>query len=120
MSEKRRAEIEAKRAKLADLRKARADRQRLEVERRQSEVHAISSSFALYAKALHRAVRRTLLYGGMSTRSSIRFSAPRARRAPAKLRPRRQSLGPLRWGTRPSRVHLRDRLCSRTPVVQAA
>lgn len=38
MSDKRRAEIEAKRAKLAELRKARADRQRAETERRQSEV----------------------------------------------------------------------------------
>ncbi|KAH7911054.1 WD40-repeat-containing domain protein [Hygrophoropsis aurantiaca] len=37
MSDKRRAEIEAKRAKLAELRKARADRQRAETERRQSE-----------------------------------------------------------------------------------
>ncbi|KAG2129234.1 WD40-repeat-containing domain protein [Suillus bovinus] len=35
MSDKRRAEIEAKRAKLAELRKARADRQRAETERRQ-------------------------------------------------------------------------------------
>jgi dynein intermediate chain len=40
MSEKRRAEIEAKRAKLAELRKARADRQRQETERRQSDVSA--------------------------------------------------------------------------------
>ena len=38
MSDKRRAEIEAKRAKLADLRKARADRQKAENERRASEV----------------------------------------------------------------------------------
>ncbi|EGN92188.1 hypothetical protein SERLA73DRAFT_173045 [Serpula lacrymans var. lacrymans S7.3] len=37
MSDKRRAEIEAKRAKLAELRKARADRQRAETERRQSD-----------------------------------------------------------------------------------
>ncbi|KAG9312939.1 WD40-repeat-containing domain protein [Chiua virens] len=37
MSDKRRAEIEAKRTKLAELRKARADRQRAETERRQSE-----------------------------------------------------------------------------------
>ncbi|KAI9464161.1 WD40-repeat-containing domain protein [Boletus coccyginus] len=37
MSDKRRAEIEAKRAKLAELRKARADRQRAETERRHSE-----------------------------------------------------------------------------------
>jgi dynein intermediate chain len=37
MSDKRRAEIEAKRAKLAELRKARADRQRAETERRQTE-----------------------------------------------------------------------------------
>ncbi|KIJ62044.1 hypothetical protein HYDPIDRAFT_30860 [Hydnomerulius pinastri MD-312] len=36
MSDKRRAEIEAKRAKLAELRKARADRQRLDNERRPS------------------------------------------------------------------------------------
>lgn len=38
MSDKRRAEIEAKRAKLADLRKARADRQKAETERRAAEV----------------------------------------------------------------------------------
>ncbi|KAF8223518.1 WD40 repeat-like protein [Tricholoma matsutake] len=37
MSDKRRAEIEAKRAKLADLRKARADRQKAETERRAAE-----------------------------------------------------------------------------------
>ncbi|KAH9852044.1 dynein intermediate chain [Lenzites betulinus] len=37
MSEKRRAEIEAKRAKLAELRKARADRQKADTERRTSE-----------------------------------------------------------------------------------
>lgn len=34
MSDKRRAEIEAKRLKLAELRKARADRQKLDLERR--------------------------------------------------------------------------------------
>ena len=38
MSDKRRAEIEAKRAKLAELRKVRADRQKAESERRASEV----------------------------------------------------------------------------------
>ena len=38
MSDKRRAELEAKRAKLAELRKARADRQRTETERRAVEV----------------------------------------------------------------------------------
>lgn len=38
MSDKRRAEIEAKRAKLAELRKARADRQKADAERRTSEV----------------------------------------------------------------------------------
>ena len=43
MSDKRRAEIEAKRAKLAELRKARADRQRAETERRQSEVTVLHS-----------------------------------------------------------------------------
>ncbi|KAI0923994.1 hypothetical protein AcV5_009371 [Taiwanofungus camphoratus] len=37
MSDKRRAEIEAKRVKLAELRKARADRQKAEAERRQSD-----------------------------------------------------------------------------------
>ena len=42
MSDKRRAEIEAKRAKLAELRKARADRQRAETERRQSEASPCS------------------------------------------------------------------------------
>lgn len=42
MSDKRRAEIEAKRAKLAELRKARADRQRAETERRQAEVRSPS------------------------------------------------------------------------------
>ena len=38
MSDKRRAEIEAKRAKLAELRRVRADRQKAESERRVSEV----------------------------------------------------------------------------------
>ncbi|KAL4072982.1 WD40-repeat-containing domain protein [Scleroderma yunnanense] len=44
MSEKRRAEIEAKRAKLAELRKARADRQRAETERRQAEAGSTSNA----------------------------------------------------------------------------
>ncbi|KAH7926434.1 WD40 repeat-like protein [Leucogyrophana mollusca] len=44
MSDKRRAEIEAKRAKLAELRKARADRQRAETERRQSETAGPSNA----------------------------------------------------------------------------
>ncbi|KIM56500.1 hypothetical protein SCLCIDRAFT_17183 [Scleroderma citrinum Foug A] len=44
MSEKRRAEIEAKRAKLAELRKARADRQRAETERRQTEAAGTSTA----------------------------------------------------------------------------
>ncbi|KAG6334603.1 hypothetical protein ID866_4479 [Astraeus odoratus] len=43
MSERRRAEIEAKRAKLAELRKARADRQRAETERRQAEAAGSSA-----------------------------------------------------------------------------
>ncbi|KAN0088532.1 WD40-repeat-containing domain protein [Tylopilus felleus] len=46
MSDKRRAEIEAKRAKLAELRKARADRQRAETQRRQSEATAGPSTAA--------------------------------------------------------------------------
>ena len=37
MSDKRRAEIEAKKAKLAELRKARADRQKADAERRVTE-----------------------------------------------------------------------------------
>ncbi|EIW79202.1 cytoplasmic dynein intermediate chain [Coniophora puteana RWD-64-598 SS2] len=44
MSDKRRAEIEAKRAKLAELRKARADRQKAETERRQSEIAGPSTA----------------------------------------------------------------------------
>ncbi|KAH7890720.1 WD40-repeat-containing domain protein [Phlebopus sp. FC_14] len=44
MSDKRRAEIEAKRAKLAELRKARADRQRAETERRQAEAAGPSTT----------------------------------------------------------------------------
>lgn len=44
MSEKRRAEIEAKRSKLAELRKARADRQRAETERRQAEAAGASTA----------------------------------------------------------------------------
>jgi dynein intermediate chain len=43
MSDKRRAEIEAKREKLAQLRQARLDRQRVEQERRQSEALAAVS-----------------------------------------------------------------------------
>lgn len=42
MSDKVRAEIEAKRAKLAELRKARADRKKADAERRVSEVSNFS------------------------------------------------------------------------------
>ena len=43
MSDRRRAEIEAKRAKLAELRKARADRQKADFERKQAaEVRAFA------------------------------------------------------------------------------
>jgi dynein intermediate chain len=41
MSDKRRAEIEAKKLKLAELRKARVDRQRADVQRRGSDVSLI-------------------------------------------------------------------------------
>jgi hypothetical protein len=41
MSDKRRAEIEAKRQKLAELRKARADRQKADNERRASDVRVV-------------------------------------------------------------------------------
>jgi Skp family chaperone for outer membrane proteins len=59
MSDKRRAEIEAKKAKLNELRKARAERQKAEAEKRQ-EV---------------RTMRRALLASYLLT--SRRFSAPR-------------------------------------------
>lgn len=45
MSDKRRAEIEAKRAKLAELRKARADRMKADTERRTAEVSTLSLSY---------------------------------------------------------------------------
>lgn len=45
MSDKRRAEIEAKRLKLAELRKARADRQKNDLERRATEVRTLPISF---------------------------------------------------------------------------
>ena len=42
MSEKRRAEIEAKKAKLAELRRIREERQRADTERRNAEVFTTS------------------------------------------------------------------------------
>jgi hypothetical protein len=47
MSDKRRAEIEAKKLKLAELRKARVDRQKADIQRRGSDVSLISHSFSV-------------------------------------------------------------------------
>lgn len=68
MSEKRRAEIEAKRAKLAELRKARADRQRAETERRQTEVCLkLTSNTESQALDICRLQAHPLQHAAMST-----------------------------------------------------
>ena len=84
MSEKRRAEIEAKRAKLAELRKARADRQKADAERRVSEVY-VSYSFTLLLGILtlcililFRALVVPRVRVGMWTTWSMRSSAQAA------------------------------------------
>lgn len=51
MSEKRRAEIEAKKAKLAELRRIREERQRADTERRNSEVFTHTYTLGRVSKA---------------------------------------------------------------------
>lgn len=52
MSDKRRAEIEAKRTKLAELRKARAERQKADADRRLSESVSTTAHLVIYAQKM--------------------------------------------------------------------
>lgn len=94
MSDKRRAEIEAKRAKLAELRKARADRQRAETERRQSEVSLRLSLSLVASHPRPPRLAHPLPRVAMSTTSSMPSSGEtgEALTVPAMLRPRRHCL----------------------------
>lgn len=116
MSDKRRAEIEAKRAKLAELRKARADRQRAETERRQSEVTAPPFSILfLLGSRLARSSAHPPPRVVMSTTSSTRSLGPaeEALTVPGTLRPRLRC--PARRLVNPH-CSIQDRLCRRLAV----